>query len=112
MVKACLKDNDPDFVQVSVTDTGRGISPEAKSLIFERLYQDPNSVDDSRKGLGLGLYISKELVRLHGGQIWVRANSLTAAPSSLLYRCFRWQNFWRRLLLTMDVARIPLPDHG
>ncbi len=73
MVKACLKDNDPEFVQISVTDTGRGISPEAKALIFERLYQDPNSVDDSRKGLGLGLYISKELVRLHGGQIWVES---------------------------------------
>jgi hypothetical protein len=71
MVKACLKDNDSEFVQVSVTDTGRGISPEATAMIFERLYQDPNSVDDSRKGLGLGLYISKELVRLHGGQIWV-----------------------------------------
>ncbi len=73
MVKAYLKDNDPDFVQISVTDTGRGISPEAKALIFERLYQDPNSVDDSRKGLGLGLYISKELIRLHGGQIWVES---------------------------------------
>ena len=70
MVKACLKDNDSEFVQISVTDTGRGISPEARAMIFERLYQDPNSVDDSRKGLGLGLYISKELVRLHGGQIW------------------------------------------
>ena len=42
-------------------------------MIFERLYQDPNSIDDSRKGLGLGLYISKELVRLHGGQIWVES---------------------------------------
>jgi signal transduction histidine kinase len=73
MVKACLKDNDPNFIQVSVADTGRGISPEAKALIFERLYQDPNSIDDSRKGLGLGLYISKELVRLHGGQIWVES---------------------------------------
>lgn len=73
MVKACLKDNDAGFVHVSVTDTGRGISPEARALIFERLYQDPNSIDDSRKGLGLGLYISKELVRLHGGQIWVES---------------------------------------
>ncbi|MBZ5651275.1 MAG: hybrid sensor histidine kinase/response regulator [Acidobacteriia bacterium] len=73
MVKACLTEGNPDFVQVSVADTGRGISPEAKALIFERLYQDPNSVDDSRKGLGLGLYISKELVRLHGGQIWVES---------------------------------------
>ena len=73
MVRACLRDNDPDCVQVSVADTGRGISPEAKTLIFERLYQDPNSVDDSRKGLGLGLYISKELVRLQGGQMWVES---------------------------------------
>ena len=73
MVKACLTENDPDFVQVSVADTGRGISPEAKNLIFERLYQDPNSIDDSRKGLGLGLYISKELVRLQGGQMWVES---------------------------------------
>jgi signal transduction histidine kinase len=73
IVKACLAGNDPEFVQVSVADTGRGISPESKSLIFERLYQDPNSIDDSRKGLGLGLYISKELVRLQGGQMWVES---------------------------------------
>lgn len=73
MVKACLTEADPDVVQISVADTGRGISPEAKTLIFERLYQDPNAIDDSRKGLGLGLYISKELVRLQGGQMWVES---------------------------------------
>jgi hypothetical protein len=73
LVKACLVDADPDFVYISVADTGRGIHPEAKSLIFERLYQDPDSIDDSRKGLGLGLYIAKELVRLHGGRIWVES---------------------------------------
>jgi sigma-B regulation protein RsbU (phosphoserine phosphatase) len=73
IVRACHTDNDPEFVHISVTDTGRGISPEAKSLIFERLYQDPNSIDDSRKGLGLGLYISKELVQLHGGKLWVES---------------------------------------
>ena len=70
-VKACLVPTDPDFVYLSVTDTGRGISPEARALIFERLYQDPNAVDDHRKGLGLGLFIARELVRLHGGRIWV-----------------------------------------
>ncbi len=70
-VQACLVQTDPDFVYVSVTDTGCGISPEARALVFERLYQDPNSVDNSRKGLGLGLFIAKELVSLHGGRIWV-----------------------------------------
>lgn len=71
MVKACMVDHDEDYVYVSITDTGRGISPEARALIFERLYQDPNTVDNNRKGLGLGLYITRELVSLHGGKIWV-----------------------------------------
>jgi len=64
-------DGDKEFACISVIDTGRGISPESLALIFERLYQDENSVGGSRKGLGLGLYISKELVNLHGGKIWV-----------------------------------------
>ena len=71
LVKACMVEADPNMVYVSVSDTGRGISPEARSLIFERLYQDPNSVDNNRAGLGLGLFIAKELVELHGGRIWV-----------------------------------------
>jgi sigma-B regulation protein RsbU (phosphoserine phosphatase) len=62
---------DPEFMYVTITDTGRGISPEALPLIFERLYQDPDSVDGNRSGLGLGLYIARELVNLHGGRIWV-----------------------------------------
>jgi signal transduction histidine kinase len=71
LVKACMVEADPSMVYLSVADTGRGIGPEAKALIFERLYQDPNSVDNSRSGLGLGLFIAKELVELHGGRIWV-----------------------------------------
>jgi hypothetical protein len=70
-VRACLVETDPDFVYISVVDTGCGIAPEARALVFECLYQDPNSVDDRRKGLGLGLFIAKELVSLHGGRIWV-----------------------------------------
>ena len=71
MVKASLVEADSGFVYLSVVDTGCGINPEAKALIFERLYQAPNAIDDSRKGLGLGLFITKELVGLHGGRMWV-----------------------------------------
>jgi sigma-B regulation protein RsbU (phosphoserine phosphatase) len=71
MLQATMVDADPDSVYVSVSDTGRGISPEAKALIFERLYQDPDSVDNNRSGLGLGLFICREIVRLHNGRIWV-----------------------------------------
>jgi signal transduction histidine kinase len=71
MVKACLVEADPGSVYISVSDTGRGITPEAKALIFDRLYQDPDSIDNSRAGLGLGLFISREIVRMHEGRIWV-----------------------------------------
>jgi sigma-B regulation protein RsbU (phosphoserine phosphatase) len=70
LIRACIVEADPGMVYISVADTGRGIGPEAKALIFERLYQDPNSIDSSRAGLGLGLFIAKELVELHGGKIW------------------------------------------
>jgi hypothetical protein len=57
----------------SVTDTGRGISLESLELVFERLAQINTSDETSRKGLGLGLFIAKELVMLHGGRIWVES---------------------------------------
>ena len=71
MVQASIVEADPGYVYISVSDTGRGIGPEAKALIFERLYQDPDSVDNNRSGLGLGLFICREIVRLHEGRIWV-----------------------------------------
>lgn len=74
-VQASLVQTDPDFVYISVADTGCGIAPEARALVFERLYQDPNAVDNNRKGLGLGLFIAKELVTLHGGRTWVASEA-------------------------------------
>lgn len=71
MIQANMVDADAECVYISVSDTGRGIGREAKALIFERLYQDPDSVDNNRSGLGLGLFISREIVRLHQGRIWV-----------------------------------------
>jgi len=71
MLQATMVDADPGYVYISVSDTGRGIGAEAKNLIFERLYQDPDSIDNNRSGLGLGLFICREIVRLHEGRIWV-----------------------------------------
>ena len=71
MIRANMVEAEPGSVYISVSDTGRGIGPEAKALIFERLYQDPDSVDNNRSGLGLGLFICREIVRLHQGRIWV-----------------------------------------
>jgi signal transduction histidine kinase len=69
-VKASMVETDQSAVYISVTDTGRGISSQALPRIFERLFQDGEAVDGNRTGLGLGLYIAKEIVTLHGGRMW------------------------------------------
>ena len=72
-VHAELFPQDPHFIQVAVADTGCGISEEDCHKIFDSMYQVKDSAPLSRKGLGLGLFISKELVSRHGGQIWVES---------------------------------------
>ena len=56
-----------------VSDTGCGISSATAERIFERLYQVSERIESSRKGLGLGLYICKELVTRQGGNIRVKS---------------------------------------
>jgi signal transduction histidine kinase len=59
-------------VQVSVRDTGPGIAAEDRERIFEEFQQTPVGVQQ-REGTGLGLALSKRLVELHGGRIWVES---------------------------------------
>jgi signal transduction histidine kinase len=74
-VKAAMVETDPSAVYLSVSDSGRGIPAESLPQVFERLYQDPEAVDGNRAGLGLGLYIAKEIVALHGGRMWVASEA-------------------------------------
>ena len=59
-------------VHVSVTDTGPGIAPEDHDRIFEAFQQTDAGIQQ-REGTGLGLALSKRLVELHGGRIWVES---------------------------------------
>ena len=58
--------------QVSVTDTGPGIAPGDQERIFEEFQQTDVGVQQ-REGTGLGLALSRSLVELHGGRIWVES---------------------------------------
>lgn len=63
-------DEQPDSIKVSVKDKGPGIAKDKIPHIFERFYRaDANGGQYS--GLGLGLYISAEIIKKHGGQIGV-----------------------------------------
>jgi signal transduction histidine kinase len=57
-------------VRVSVADNGPGIAPEDHDRIFEEFRQTEAGIDQG-EGTGLGLALSKRLVELHGGRIWV-----------------------------------------
>jgi len=61
------------YVEISVRDTGCGIAKRDLEHVFERLYQCKDDDASSRRGLGLGLYICREIVELHGG--WISVES-------------------------------------
>ena len=56
-------------VEICVSDTGEGISPEFLPFIFERFRQADASITRQHGGLGLGLAITRHLVEMHGGTI-------------------------------------------
>ena len=60
-------------VEISVTDTGIGISPEDQPRIFEEFRQVGSDYGHKSEGTGLGLTLAKKFVELHGGRIWVES---------------------------------------
>lgn len=70
-----------DFVHISVWDSGSGVTPELRERVFESFFQENRNEDSGRAGLGLGLYVCRQLVELQGGRIWID-NSLATNGSS------------------------------
>ena len=62
-----------DGVQVSVSDTGIGISQEEHGAIFEAFRQGDNARNGIREGTGLGLTLARRFVEMHKGRIWVES---------------------------------------
>jgi signal transduction histidine kinase len=62
-----------DTVTVSIRDDGIGIPKEHQPKIFDRFYRVSDGHDKTFPGLGMGLYISSEIVKRHGGRLWVES---------------------------------------
>ena len=60
-------------VEISVSDTGIGISPDDQARIFEEFRQVGGDYAHKKEGTGLGLTLAKKFVELHGGKIWVES---------------------------------------
>jgi signal transduction histidine kinase len=61
------------LILCSVTDTGMGIAEEDIATVFEEFRQLDSSTSRQAEGTGLGLPISKRLVEMHGGRLWVES---------------------------------------
>ena len=70
------------MAQVTVTDYGPGIPDEDKANIFDKFYSGSNPIADSRRSLGLGLYLCKAIIEAHGGFITVEDNE----PAGAVFR--------------------------
>ena len=73
IVKLAEYSKSSECVQISVTDNGCGIPKDKIDNLFHRFYQIKNGDATPEKGVGLGLYLCRELVLMHRGSIWVES---------------------------------------
>jgi len=62
-----------DYATISVQDFGIGIAEAYQQKIFERFYHIADPMESTFPGLGIGLYISREIIQRHNGSIWVES---------------------------------------
>ncbi len=72
-ISLSLQRNGTGWVEVSVADTGPGIPSEEANRIFDKFYQVTQAKNQKAVGTGLGLTITKALVEMHGGRIWLES---------------------------------------
>jgi signal transduction histidine kinase len=75
---------DDGGVRLSVTDRGIGIPAEELDAIFGLFYRSPDRAARDAAGMGLGLYISKEIVERHGGRIWAESEAEKGSTLNVL----------------------------
>lgn len=71
IVHTCI--NDSAEIEVCVQDFGIGISEDKKGRVFEQFYRVSGDMQHTFPGLGLGLYISSEIIKQENGRIWVNS---------------------------------------
>jgi signal transduction histidine kinase len=87
-IRARICEERPDFLLLEVSDSGCGIDPNLTERIFERLFQASDPALADHNGLGLGLFICKDLVTRQGGQIWAHSEPGKGSVFSVTFPIF------------------------
>ncbi len=61
------------YVEITVEDTGVGVSPEDISKLFTKFFRAESTIKLATEGSGLGLYLVKNIIEQHGGKIWAES---------------------------------------
>lgn len=69
-----LVKKEKEWIIVEVSDTGEGILDEEKERVFEMFYTGGNPIVDSRRSVGLGLFLCKSIIEAHGGELKLNNN--------------------------------------
>ncbi|HVR12117.1 MAG TPA: ATP-binding protein, partial [Thermoanaerobaculia bacterium] len=100
-VRVRLRRTSGDRAEISVRDSGVGISPELLPHVFEVFTQADHTLDRAKGGLGLGLAVVKGVIERHGGEVQARSEGETGKGAEL------------KLLLPLDVtAELDEPAPG
>lgn len=86
------------YLRVEVRDTGCGLTPEEKDQLFERFAQASPRTHAHYGGSGLGLFISRQLAELHGGQIGVSSKAGVGSTFGFFIQCKRTVSTSRPIL--------------
>lgn len=105
---------EPDYrgyIELAVRDTGVGIAPEDLLHIFEPFYQADRSRSGKHRGSGLGLTIVSEIIKLHGGKIYMRSTPEHGTLATIAIPCATKEDPRETVLadseeqVTMDFSR-------
>ncbi len=99
-----LKVRDGNWLVISVKDTGIGIAKENQGFIFDAFRQVDSSSVRKFEGSGLGLAITQQLVRIHGGFMWVESE-LEKGSTFVVLLPIRTEMTYQPIIETMDSSR-------
>ena len=79
-----IQNKQENFIEIIIKDYGSGLKKDDLERVFEPFYRAEESRSRSSGGFGLGLYLTKQIVIAHGGEIWIKNNNQSGAQVNII----------------------------